>query len=99
MLALAHTQKGSTMITAKSGIALTGRPQNRTGEYLRTTRLHLGLSRKQAAELAGCTTQTIGRYERRGITGSVRYSRVMRLCEAYGISADHLLSLMMQPAE
>lgn len=99
MLALAHTQKGSTMITAKNGIVLTRRPLNKSADYLRTTRLKMGLSRKQAAELAGCTAQTIGRYERRGITGAVRYSRVMGLCEAYGISADHLLSLMMQPVE
>ena len=87
------------MITAKGGITLTGRPANRSGEYLRETRYRLGLSRKQAAELAGCTAKTIGRYERHGINGNIRYSRVMGLCEAYGISADHLLSLMMQPAE
>lgn len=92
---MARTQR----ITSKHGIVLTGRPANRSGDYLRDTRHRLGLSRKQAAGLAGCTAQTIGRYERRGVTGSVRYSRVMRLCEAYGISADHLLSLMMQPAE
>ena len=72
---------------------------NRSADYLRQTRIRLGLSRKEAAALAGCTAQAIGRYERNGISGHIRYSRVMGLCEAYGISADHLLSLMMQPAE
>lgn len=87
------------MITARNGIVLTGRPANRSGDYLRETRHRLGLSRRQAADLIGCTPQTIGRYERQGISGHIRYSRVMGLCEAYGISADHLLTLMMQPAE
>lgn len=81
------------------GIVLTGRAINKSADYLRSTRLSLGLSRKQVAELVGCTPETIGRYERRGITGDIRYSRVVGLCEAYGISADHLLSLMMQPTE
>lgn len=84
---------------ANGGIvpARTGR-LNGSADYLRETRLSLGLSRRQAAELAGCTAQTIGRYERRGMTGCVRYSRVMGICEAYGISADYLCSLMKQPA-
>ena len=81
------------------GIVPIRRPMNRSADYLRHTRIKLGLSRQEAAELARCTAQTIGRYERRGISGGVRYSRVARLCAAYGISVDNLLSLMMQPAE
>lgn len=84
---------------AHGGILPARKPLNRSADYLRQTRIKLGLSRKEAAALAGCTAQTIGRYERQGIKGSVRYSRVARLCEAYGISADHLCSLIMQPAE
>lgn len=61
--------------------------------------MELGLSRAQAAELAGCSAQTIGRYERQGISGRVMFSRVARLCRAYGISADHLCLLVKQPAE
>ena len=84
---------------AHGGILPARKPLNRSADYLRRTRIKLGLSRNQAAALAGCTAQTIGRYERRGISGNMRYSRIDRLCHAYGISADHLLSLMMQPAE
>lgn len=81
------------------GIVPFGRAANRSAHYLRLTRVGLGLSRAQAAELAGCTAQTIGRYERQGISPNVRYRRVERLCSAYGISIEHLCSLMAQPAE
>ena len=72
---------------------------NKSAKLMRDSRTRLGLSRSQAAQIIGCTACTIGRYEREGISGSVRYSRVARLCEAYRISADHLCSLIMQPAE
>lgn len=92
---MAHTEKGSTNMVAST----VSKGANKSGQYLRTVRVGLGLSRRQAADLIGCTPQTIGRYERQGISGHIRYSRVSGLCEAYGISADYLFTLMMQPAE
>ena len=70
--------------------------ESASAQYLRQARLSLGLSRQQAADLAGCTAQTIGRYERNGISGRVLFSRVIRLCNAYGISLEHLCSLAFE---
>lgn len=86
-------KEGSTMISKP-----TFTTPNKSADFLRSKREALGLSLSEAAGRIGISAQTLRRYERQGVSGHIRYSRVMGLCEAYGISADHLLSLMVHPA-
>ena len=71
---------------------------NRSAAFLRAKRESLGLSVREAAERIGISAQTLRRYEHQGLSSRVRFSRVDRLCCAYSISVNHLLSLAMQPA-
>lgn len=71
---------------------------NKSADFLRSKREALGLSLSEAAGRVGVSAQTLRRYERQGLSGSVRCSRVERLSKAYGVSIEHLCSLMMQTA-
>ena len=73
--------------------------ENGSADFLRGLRTRQGLSRQDVAERAGFTVQTIARYERDGIKGSARFGTVRRVCKAYGITADHLLSVVVRHEE
>lgn len=71
---------------------------NKSADFLRSKREALGLSLSEAAGRIGISSQTLRRYEREGLSGKVRCSRVERVSKAYGITIDSLCSLMMQSA-
>lgn len=70
---------------------------NKSAGYLRSRRESLGLSLNEAAENIGVSARTLRRYERQGLTGSVRCNRIRGLCLTYGISVDDLWQFVMQP--
>lgn len=68
--------------------------RNATASYLEISRRAAGLTREDAAKRVGVSASTIGRWEREGITVRTSLDRVAKVCDAYGISADNLCSLI-----
>lgn len=71
---------------------------NASGEWLKAARISHGESVAEAAEAAGVSVRTIGRWEREGVNGRTSAVRILALCNHYDTSADTLIKLIMQPA-
>lgn len=65
-----------------------------TASYQKIPRKAAGLTCEDAAKLIGVSASTVGRWGREGITVRTSLNHVARACDAYGISADNLCSLI-----
>ena len=70
---------------------------NLSGPYLRNVRYSLGLSKKYAAGLIGCSESTLARYESEGIRGTTEAQRIADICKAYVIRTQTVLDCAMVP--
>lgn len=60
-------------------------------EKLKAAREDTDISQSQAAQIIGTTQQQIYKYEKG--TQEMTVTRLKKLCEAYGVSADYILGL------
>lgn len=70
---------------------------NESARYLVQLREDRGLTRAQAAEAIGCSTSTLARWERHGLSGHIRFWNLMHLANAYDVSVDTLLYYASRP--
>jgi ribosome-binding protein aMBF1 (putative translation factor) len=63
----------------------------RVGDRVREARTHRGLSQEMLARVAGLHPSTISRIERGANRHGMNGQTVAPLCQALGITADHLL--------
>ena len=67
--------------------------KNESGAYLRSARESLGLSRAEIAERIGCSTSTVARWERAGVTGRMLLTTIYLICREYHVDPDRLAVL------